>query len=192
MNTLKKAALAIGFSLLAMGAQAAPDAIENGNFFLPIVDGPWYHSGTTPTFSSGIDGHVALDLGDVIYQSVSLDWDTEYTFSFKASGNSPIAGTFEFYNDQDRVGTWVGSNLSAGVIEFGTGDNMFQLRTGTGSNPNGFSAHLLFDANEGPLTLDNISITTAVPEPESWAMLLVGLAAVGGLARRHKTVPATG
>jgi len=34
--------------------------------------------------------------------------------------------------------------------------------------------------------LDNISFVAAVPEPETYGMLLVGLAMVGGLARRRK------
>ncbi len=36
--------------------------------------------------------------------------------------------------------------------------------------------------------LDNISVTAAVPEPESYAMLLAGLGVVGTVSRRRRTV----
>jgi hypothetical protein len=38
------------------------------------------------------------------------------------------------------------------------------------------------------LLLDNVSLTAAVPEPSTWAMLLIGVALVGFTARRRRAV----
>lgn len=41
-------------------------------------------------------------------------------------------------------------------------------------------------AYDSSLFLDNVSVTAAVPEPETYAMLMAGLAMVGAVARRRK------
>lgn len=45
-----------------------------------------------------------------------------------------------------------------------------------------------FSTNRGQFALDNIQLTTvtAVPEPETWALMLMGLAGVGALSRRQR------
>ncbi len=36
--------------------------------------------------------------------------------------------------------------------------------------------------------LDNITISTAVPEPATWAMMLLGFGGLGALLRRRRTL----
>lgn len=49
----------------------------------------------------------------------------------------------------------------------------------------GTAQSMVFSSNGGNIAFDNIRIT-AVPEPETYAMLLAGLAAVGFMARRRR------
>ena len=45
------------------------------------------------------------------------------------------------------------------------------------------------ESGNGPIEyvgIDNVRITSAVPEPQTWAMGLAGLALVGGLSRRKR------
>jgi hypothetical protein len=39
--------------------------------------------------------------------------------------------------------------------------------------------------------LDGVSLMAAVPEPTSWALMIVGFGAVGATMRRRRTVAAT-
>lgn len=49
----------------------------------------------------------------------------------------------------------------------------------------GTAQSMVFSSNSGNIAFDNIRIT-AVPEPETYAMLLAGLCAVGFMARRRR------
>ena len=50
-----------------------------------------------------------------------------------------------------------------------------------------------FSTNRGQFALDNIQLTsvTAVPEPETWALMLFGLVGVGALSRRQRAAANT-
>lgn len=198
MNRLKKAVLAIGLGILAMSAQAAGELVSNGDFAIDNVkvpedlDDPTYwgvtgNSSFTSNASPGSNGSASMfDSGDWIYQTVTLSSASSYTFSFMATGDSQVTGTFAFDEDNDKVSTWANQNWTTGDVTFSPGSNIFNLKTAGSIVDGDFTAKLYFGSPQGGiLGIDNVSITTAVPEPESWAMLLVGLTAVG-LARRRK------
>lgn len=53
------------------------------------------------------------------------------------------------------------------------------------TNPTAFVTGLTF-ANDDAVTISQTPVTAAVPEPETWAMLLAGLAVTGVIARRRQ------
>jgi hypothetical protein len=53
------------------------------------------------------------------------------------------------------------------------------------ANPTAFVTGLTF-ANGDAVTISQTPVTAAVPEPETWAMLLAGLAVTGVIARRRQ------
>jgi hypothetical protein len=44
----------------------------------------------------------------------------------------------------------------------------------------------MFNNFDGPISAVNLSVTEAVPEPESWALLVVGFAGIGGVMRKAR------
>lgn len=84
----------------------------------------------------------------------------------------------------DIAGTELSSGLGAGFFQFGGP----QLYTGLTSDPQFIlGAHTLsspFSSVRDTLTISEVA--GAVPEPSTWAMMIIGLAGVGFVAHRRK------
>ena len=64
-------------------------------------------------------------------------------------------------------------------------------RTVAVSSANGIAGFSFLGFAQGNVIVDNliaVTATSAVPEPASWAMMLIGVGAVGGMIRRRKAV----
>ena len=87
--------------------------------------------------------------------------------------HGPAAGELSFYN-------------YATTGAFATGEFKTLLAYGCAFGTSGSCA--AFDSNRAQFALDNIQLNsvTAVPEPETWALMLMGLAGVGALSRRQR------
>jgi hypothetical protein len=185
MQHFGKAVLAAGLSALALSAQAVTPIVSNGDFFLangPSGQAYWGHDGVLPSFTTGVDGLASLTGVQGMYQSVGLTWNTTYTLTFDSYGSGTAyvdLYALDFALKQ-------GSTSSTAPIYFhsSAGTQTFRFTTGAASIKSDPYTHLHFGTTAGTFTFDNISIT-AVPEPESWALLMAGLAVVGSMKRRR-------
>lgn len=169
MNLYKNAVAAIGLGLFAISAQAT--VVADGFFNNGLTD---WHAGTG--HESVVAGEALLEGGvEYIYQTLTLSGNTSYVLTFTSGGVG--TGWVDFYTTNIPL-----NGISVPVTFSNSGQHSYNFTTGSGS----INSKLEFASVIGNITIDNVSITTSVPEPESWAMLLVGLTAVGGIARRRR------
>jgi choice-of-anchor C domain-containing protein len=211
------AALAI---LATMGASAAvtPNLITNGSFEATVVSNTNGYS-TLGSSTSALTGWTinsgSIDLIGNYWQAQSGNQSLDLSGSAAKGVISQAFGTTagQSYN----VSFWLAGNpddvvkLKTGTVSVGNQSQAFSFNTTGKTHTNmgwiaqsfsfiasGNSSTLTFASNQlntngtlsswGP-ALDNVSVTP-VPEPETYAMLLSGLACIGLIARRRKATRA--
>lgn len=177
---------AVALLCAAAGIQAQTVPLIDAGFDAPSLGYPasWSIGSGTPTL---IGGTLDIDSGESVYQSFSVLSAALYTISFDVMGE----GRSRLFLSSD-VST---SNFDAPVATSGSTlneiTNWGPAWTTTSYNFLGLagaSYHLYFSGKgvDG-LVMDNVNIMAApVPEPESYAMMLAGLGALGFMARRRK------
>lgn len=206
MNTTKKWLAGLAFVALAPLASAAPNLIVNGSFeansinftggFSTLAAGSNALTGwditagsvdLINTYWNPSQGHYSLDLSGETDGTISQSFATvvgqTYKVSFDMAGNPDDGDKVKYL----QVGL---SNLP--IYEFDTTGrshtNMgwttksFVFQAVTGQSTLHFTG--LQESAYG-VALDNISVS-AVPEPESFAMLLAGLGLIGASVRRKR------
>ncbi len=124
-----------------------------------LAAGPTYGSPATVTFSSGVS-------------YVSFFWGSPDTYN-TLTINSTVGGPQVF------------TTASFGIS--GTGDQTIAQSVQFQATA-GLITSLVFASSANSFEAARFSVTPAIPEPETYAMLLAGLGVVGFMARRRKSV----
>ncbi len=207
---MKKIALAAALAILpAVSMAAGPEMIVNGSFedigfasgVQQLANGSWTTYAAIPgwTLSGGHSIEVRNNVAGKAYDGVQFVELDSYANSGMAQTIATTAGAkydLSFWysprpgtgNTNDIQAFWNGVQL--GSTLFGTGgaahnwtQHSFTV-TGTGSDVLRFVAVGTNDSYGG--SLDLVSMTAAVPEPETYAMMLAGLGMMGAVARRRR------
>lgn len=193
---ISKLSLAITLALtLGSTAQAAVVGLDDVSFesytsgALIGSAGAWSSEGTS-TVAQGpagaYDGQrfAFLNNGDRLVQSFSLDTAGTYTVSFWASGE----GRSRLFDSDDVSANLFTSPVAvsnANPVNYGAGWHQVQYTFDTGAISGSNSYHLYLSGFGSGLSVDAVSVS-AVPEPESFAMMLAGLGALGLMSRRRR------
>ena len=176
-----------GAALLFATPAAAQELVTNGNFESGTLAGFTQFGNTgftgvnTSSASAGTFGAFFGPVGSVggITQSLVTVAGVSYSISFDLSNDG---GTPNFF-DVDFGTSQLFSATDSGAFGF-TSFSTTAIATGA-------STTLSFAFRQDPnfFSLDNISVTAvtdAVPEPGTWAMMLIGFAGAGMALRRRR------
>ena len=172
-------------------------AFTGGSTYLPgwLVTGPelaWIGAGNSYGLSAS-DGQRFVDLtcwvnqngnqGGVT-QTIATTAGQRYTLSFDVGNSSRYN-----FSGTSSLSASVGnsSQLFTNTIT-NTSSADFWQRFSMDFTANSNATNLTFTGNNAVhyIGLDNVVVTAAVPEPGTYAMLLVGVALLGAVARRRK------
>jgi hypothetical protein len=146
--------------------QLSPDAIMTGSGNIYNV--------------AGISSFVVRDsaseaIGWVVFQARTLGSELDYSsvkLAYELNGVEQLLGTSRIENDRGTIlGASVSSEWAWNLV--GLGVTSYEVRFAAAAES------LSFDS----ATLDTLA-ASAVPEPSSWALAIVGLVGTGWLARR--------
>ena len=190
------------------GSAAASEFITNGNFEtgdltgwteVDAGSGSWFVIGNggntpltgtpTPTLAGGGDFTATTDQGGPGSHDLSqtlLLAAGNYVFSFDARGNDESGSGGA--PDQQYIVNVDGSTLAGPIIDPNWNHFSFDLSLGAGSHT--FDFHENDDRFFFQAGVDNVSLTNAVPEPTTWALMIGGFGLAGATLRRRKALAA--
>lgn len=177
-------ALAASTALVLASPASAAELVTNGDFETGSLSG-WTQVGST-TFNGvatgyGVGGSNGAFFGPVgstggISQALATIAGQTYTLSFALLSDGGTPNSFSVL--------FGGSNpLSlTNAPAFGYTTYSYNLLATSAST------NLQFDFRDDPgfWGLDNVSVTAAVPEPATWAMMLLGFGMMGGMLRYRR------
>lgn len=201
MSKIKFAGALVG-AILAIGASSArAELIVNGSFEADAQpNGTWniypsligwtggaygieLRNNVAGTAFDGVN-FIELDTtaNSIATQPITTDIGALYNLSFAYSPRTGVAAgsnSIDVYWGVNLVGSYTGTTNA------NTAWTVYNLTvTGHGSDTLEFRAAGTSDSYGG--SLDAVSLTAVIPEPSTWAMMLLGFAGVGFMAYRRK------
>ncbi|WP_422344363.1 PEPxxWA-CTERM sorting domain-containing protein [Parasphingorhabdus sp.] len=189
MKKLIFGSAAVAAMALTAPAQAAVISFDDlGGSNGDVFTGPYIEDGFTVSAVRGdvFEGHIfgnpepSLVFGSVFgggpVGSVQV---LGGIFNFNSFDLTTQNGTGEYQVDGFLNGSSVFS--LAGSLSPGG----FQTISGLAGNID--QLNFILTANGTSVNLDNIDVSAAVPEPATWAFMILGFGAIGGALRRRKT-----
>ena len=169
-----------GFETGDLTGWSFDQAVASSNFTIFLSPSGAHSGNYAASFASD-----SSEGSDGIAQNVATTPGAQYQFSFWAAPD-----------DKGGLAAYVGGQLVLNTGYPGSGSNhVYQLYSFnfTATSP---STQLLFygggstDGAHGAYLLDDVAVTPvgAVPEPSQWALMALGLAAIGVVARRQRSV----
>jgi hypothetical protein len=175
----------LDFTSAPTGGLALPTTYGNGN---DAADFTWtgfsvWNNGATAAPNKSIysgSGNVLIEAvdGQTISQ-VKLDFFTFYDSGIPSNPN------FNTWSLLDGSGNLLFSGFMEAVGGPGGTDKPVQSFM-QDLTPGLYSTVKLTFSNDTAMGFDNFSVTAAIPEPETYALMLAGLGVVGFMARRRK------
>jgi hypothetical protein len=196
---MKKILLSVFLSLTVGVAQAALQIVNPSAIGFSGYDGE--PATVTGTYNSGQWGALSASTAGTFYATY-LGNESGYTNSFLS-----FDGGIKSLLESNTIGTTVSSQVNAGIVPFAFFDSVgsfffngssqtpvvgFAILEGQKSQYGDFDYILGFndsfssDADYDDFVVGVKFVTSAVPEPETYAMMLIGLGMVGFTARRRK------
>ncbi len=205
--SLTRKVLSVSVSVLALASavvQAAPVLTITGGTTSSLSN-----IGFDPNWFGGSSAYSGFSLSNQQIGGVlSVDSYSNATFTYLGKeaaynnafldfkvGSTPVGS---FTTNGSAPGSFFSvAGVSAGALNFGFKSNLEPQLFGNGSNAVGVilstnkqSALLLFNDKGGDRDYDDmvvkVSFTSAVPEPQTYAMLLAGLGLMGAVAMRRR------
>lgn len=195
--------LAVLLSIASGAAHASTELITNGSFeaevlpnpdavFLPNLTGwtggPAGIELRNSVAGTAYDGHNFVELDTYVNSSMSQTVSTQagqqYTLSFAYSPREGVylaSNGIEVYWNGELVGSYTAKGAPTGNV---WSKEVLEVTGQAGTSTLTFMAVGASDGLGG--SLDAVSLTSPVPEPESYAMLLLGMGMLGAIARRKK------
>jgi hypothetical protein len=176
-------------------ATFSSDYIKNGNLYDPSIvtigSNPASFHGSWASFGA-LEGANMLIVNGGLDSSQGVFWSQTLSLSAGSYDFSAAAASTYPTNPSHvvAIATINGNDYSLGGVQLGS-STQWDTFTGTLNLQSAASVtiklkNLSTDYTGNDFAVDQISLTSAVPEPETYAMMLAGLGLVGFAARRRK------
>jgi hypothetical protein len=175
------------------GQQCAPQTNTNvlltSGSNLTTVNASFNGGGATlgGTFTSTTDRLNADASGQAV---VTATTGLLNNLTFMVSGSTFTVATFNLIGDGSVTifGTAVDGTAFSEAFTLGNGSNFFGIVANEGDVLTGFTINSTAGFQDlRQLRLGGVSVATAVPEPGTWAMMLIGFGAIGASMRRRRS-----